>query len=65
VLAENPTARQFSVLSTLEGMAQSAVLTATGASRLRECVSSEGALRLMPGDFGTDGFFVALLETRD
>ena len=65
VLAENPTARHFSVLSTLEGMAQSGVLTASGASRLRGCVSSEGALRLMPGDFGTDGFFVALLETRD
>ena len=65
VLAENPAAQQLSVLSILEGMAQSEVLTATGAKCLRDCISSEGALRLMPGNFGTDGFFVALFETRD
>jgi 16S rRNA (cytosine967-C5)-methyltransferase len=62
VLAENPKARQLSVSLSLEGMAKSGVLTEDGAKRLRECVSTEGALRLLPGVFGTDGFFVALLE---
>ena len=65
VLAENPKARQVSVLQSLEGMAESGVLTAEGLQRLRECVSPEGALRLLPGVFGTDGFFIALLESSD
>jgi hypothetical protein len=36
-----------------------------GAERLREHVSPEGALRLLPGVFDTDGFYIALLERRD
>ncbi len=63
VLAENPKARRVSVLPILDGMADSGVLIRDGAKRLRECVSAEGALRLLPGAFGTDGFFIALLET--
>ncbi len=62
VLAENPKARQISVLSTLDGMVASGVLTEDGTKRLRECISPDGAMRLLPGVFGTDGFFIALLE---
>jgi 16S rRNA C967 or C1407 C5-methylase (RsmB/RsmF family) len=29
---------------------------------LRRCITQEGYLRLIPGAFGTDGFFIALLE---
>jgi 16S rRNA C967 or C1407 C5-methylase (RsmB/RsmF family) len=38
------------------------VLAAGAAARLRECLTPQGTLRLMPGVFGTDGFFVALLQ---
>ena len=65
VLVENPKARQISVLPILEGMAASGVLTEDGAKRLRECILPEGAMRLLPGVFGTDGFFIALLEMSD
>ena len=34
----------------------------TGANRLRECLTSKGALRLLPGVFHTDGFFIAMIE---
>jgi len=65
VLADNSNARQVPVLPALESMVESEVLTSAGAKQLRECVSPEGALRLLPGVFGTDGFFVALLERTD
>jgi 16S rRNA (cytosine967-C5)-methyltransferase len=64
VLAENPKAMQISVLPSLVGMEKSGVLRNDGAKQLSERVSAEGALRLLPGVFGTDGFFVALLEVR-
>jgi 16S rRNA (cytosine967-C5)-methyltransferase len=65
VLAENPKAMQISVLPSLVGMEKSGVLRNDGAKQLSERVSAEGALRLLPGVFGTDGFFVALLELRN
>jgi 16S rRNA (cytosine967-C5)-methyltransferase len=65
VLAENQNVRQLPILPCIDGMTQSGVLTSDGAKQLRECVSPEGALRLLPDLFGTDGFFVALLEARD
>lgn len=65
VLAENPKARQVSFDWSIGRMAEAAVLTATGAKRLRECLTPEGALRLLPGAFGTDGFFIAQVERTD
>ena len=65
VLAESPKAQQISVVPILDGMAASGVLTQDGAKRLRDCISPEGTLRLLPGAFGTDGFFIALLEIND
>jgi 16S rRNA (cytosine967-C5)-methyltransferase len=65
VLAENPKAMQISVLPSLVGMEKSGVLRNDGAKHLSERVSAEGALRLLPGVFGTDGFFVALFELRN
>jgi 16S rRNA (cytosine967-C5)-methyltransferase len=65
VLAENQNVRQLPILPCIDGMTQSGVLISDGAKLLREYVSPEGALRLLPGLFGTDGFFVALLEARD
>jgi 16S rRNA (cytosine967-C5)-methyltransferase len=65
MLAQTPSVRQVSLLLTIEGMAESQILTMDGAERLREHVSPEGALRLLPGVFDTDGFYIALLERRD
>ncbi len=62
VLAENQNARQVSLESSIAAIAEAGILTAPGASRLRDCLTSEGALRLLPGSLPTDGFFVALIE---
>jgi 16S rRNA (cytosine967-C5)-methyltransferase len=62
VLAENPTARQVSLESRIAALAKAGILTAPGAARLRDCLTSEGALRLLPGALPTDGFYVALIE---
>ena len=35
---------------------------AAGAERLRGSLTPEGSLRLLPGAFRTDGFFIALIE---
>jgi 16S rRNA (cytosine967-C5)-methyltransferase len=61
-LAAHPAAKQIRLEKVLDRMAESGVLTAEGTSRLRECLTPEGALRLLPSAFGTDGFFIALLE---
>ena len=46
----------------LEGMCREGILMEDGARELAKCLTEEGALRLMPGTLGTDGFFVAVLE---
>ncbi len=55
-------ARVVPMESLMDGLEQSGDLIFGGAERLRACVTAEGALRLMPGVFDSDGFFVAVLE---
>jgi 16S rRNA (cytosine967-C5)-methyltransferase len=43
-------------------MTNRGILVVDGATRLASCVTQRGYLQLLPGMFGTDGFFVALLE---
>lgn len=62
VLAEDANARQLPVGAVLESMRRTGIITEDGAERLGHCVTPEGALRLLPGQLGTDGFFVAVLE---
>ncbi len=62
VLAENRGARQLSLASLIESMGSQGILTGSGAERLRDSLTPEGALRLLPGVFRGDGFFVAILE---
>ena len=64
-LADYTSARQVSLATTIEKMAAAGILVAWAAKSLQECLTPEGALRLLPGEFGTDGFFVALLESTD
>jgi 16S rRNA (cytosine967-C5)-methyltransferase len=62
VLAENRSARQISLASRIETLRRSGILTRAGAERLRDCLTPDGALRLLPGAVPTDGFYVALIE---
>jgi 16S rRNA (cytosine967-C5)-methyltransferase len=60
-LATTPNARPISLASSIEGLLANGILTASGAERLRTCLTPEGFLRLLPGVFPTDGFFVAAI----
>jgi 16S rRNA (cytosine967-C5)-methyltransferase len=62
VLAENAHARQVSLAATLETLRRNGLLVPQGADRLSNCLTTEGALRLLPGALPTDGFFVTLIE---
>jgi 16S rRNA (cytosine967-C5)-methyltransferase len=62
VLAGAPSARVRPIKDRIEEMRGEGVLTGAGAENLSGCVTPEGYLRLFPGVFDTDGFFVAVLE---
>jgi 16S rRNA (cytosine967-C5)-methyltransferase len=62
VLRDATDTRPVSLAKRLEEMRAEGVLTATGADRLQSCITPEGYLRLLPGTFHTDGFFVALID---
>jgi 16S rRNA (cytosine967-C5)-methyltransferase len=62
VLAEFPTARRVPLGSSIGSLLGNGILTPSGPERLRGCLTPEGALRLLPGAFNTDGFFIALIE---
>jgi 16S rRNA (cytosine967-C5)-methyltransferase len=61
-LAENPNARLVSLRTSIDALAEQKILTREGAERLRACFTPAGALRLLPGEVATDGFYVAALE---
>jgi len=60
-LAANPSARALSLGASIESLLDKSILT-PAAERLQASLTTEGALRLLPGAFHTDGFFIALLE---
>ena len=62
VLAATPGARIVPLQARLDAMLADGILTAEGAERLKASITSEGTLRLLPGAFHTDGFYVALIE---
>jgi 16S rRNA (cytosine967-C5)-methyltransferase len=62
VLAEDAAVRIVPMGECIEVLENRSVLAESAAERLRACISSEQALRLLPGVFGTDGFFVSILE---
>lgn len=64
MLNENANARQVSFESTIDAMAREDVLVSSATAKLRACLTREGALKLLPGVFSTDGFFAALLEKK-
>ena len=62
VLAENLGVRQISIASRIDALRRKGILTHVGAERLQSSRTAEGALRLLPGDSATDGFYVAVIE---
>ena len=62
VLAQCAHARTVPLADSLDSLARAGVLVSTAAARLRECLTPEGALRLLPSAFNTDGFFIAMLQ---
>jgi 16S rRNA (cytosine967-C5)-methyltransferase len=62
VLSASPNARLIPLEARIEDLLNKNILTESGAPRLRASLTSEGALRLLPGSLHTDGFFIAVLE---
>lgn len=62
VLAETPNARLVSLAPRIEELLAEKNMTAQGADQLHQSMTREGFLRLLPGAFHTDGFFIAMIE---
>jgi 16S rRNA (cytosine967-C5)-methyltransferase len=62
VLAENPSMRVVPVQERIAAMDAAGLLAPGAAKELCGAVTPEGALRLLPGAFATDGFFIALMQ---
>jgi 16S rRNA (cytosine967-C5)-methyltransferase len=62
VLAEGAKARLVALGPRIDALMKEGVLTSSGAARLHDCTMPDGTLRLLPGVFHTDGFFIAQLE---
>jgi 16S rRNA (cytosine967-C5)-methyltransferase len=62
ILAANPHAWQISQAPAIERLQHNGILSPEGAKRMQQCLTPEGALRLLPGTVPTDGFFVALMD---
>jgi 16S rRNA (cytosine967-C5)-methyltransferase len=62
VLAATPNARPIPLAPRIDVLLGADILTNQGAERLRACLTPEDALRLLPGGFHTDGFFIVLIE---
>jgi 16S rRNA (cytosine967-C5)-methyltransferase len=62
VLAERQDARLISLGTRIEELRTENIIAPNGAIELLQSISPEGYLRLLPGVYQTDGFFVALIE---
>jgi 16S rRNA (cytosine967-C5)-methyltransferase len=62
VLSESRNSRQISLESRIDELCDEGILTKSGADRLHGCMMPDAGLRLLPGEFHTDGFFVARIE---
>jgi 16S rRNA (cytosine967-C5)-methyltransferase len=65
VLAATPNARAVSLDARITALRDQNILTSNAADKLRGCLTAEGALRLLPGTFETDGFFISLLSVEN
>jgi 16S rRNA (cytosine967-C5)-methyltransferase len=61
VLREQPNVEIYPVRDCIAAIEATGILAAGEGKKLATCATPKGSLRLMPGAFGTDGFFIALL----
>lgn len=61
VLSESRDAHILPLQKRIEELRSEEIVGEEGAERLTRCFTPEGCLRLMPGEFRTDGFFAALI----
>jgi len=64
VTAEREDARLLSIKSRIEELRDERILSSLGAESLIRRITAEGCLRLLPGMFESDGFFVAMIEKK-
>jgi 16S rRNA (cytosine967-C5)-methyltransferase len=64
-LANTPKARLILLASRIETLLTEGILTSNGAAWLQASLTPEGYLRLLPGSFPADGFFIAMMERID
>ncbi len=62
ILAENPAAKIAPPHATIQKMIASTAVLPSAAESLRASITPQGFLRLLPGTFRSDGFFIAILE---
>ncbi|MGA7832161.1 MAG: transcription antitermination factor NusB [Terracidiphilus sp.] len=62
VLDGRPDLRLIPLAACLNELRVKGILMPNGAERLQTSLTPEGCLRLLPGVFHTDGFFIALIE---
>jgi 16S rRNA (cytosine967-C5)-methyltransferase len=62
VLSDSNNARLVSLGSRIKELRSQGILSASGAERILLGITAEGSLRLLPGMFESDGFFVAMIE---
>ena len=59
---ESGEARRVSIATRIDELRRDGILTVSGAGRLRDCITPDGDLRLLPGHLQSDGFFATLLK---
>jgi 16S rRNA (cytosine967-C5)-methyltransferase len=62
VITETRQVRIISLASRLNELLEEKILIDSAAERLHQSLTSEGFLRLLPGPFHSDGFFIAMIE---
>ncbi|MDR3771972.1 MAG: 16S rRNA (cytosine(967)-C(5))-methyltransferase RsmB [Terracidiphilus sp.] len=62
VLAAAPNSRPVPLGDSIDTLLRRSILTTAGAERLQASLTPPGALRLVPGAFNTDGFFIASIQ---
>jgi 16S rRNA (cytosine967-C5)-methyltransferase len=62
VLSGSKDARLVSMKSRVEELRDGGILVGSGAENLLRGITAKGGLRLLPGMFESDGFFVAMIE---
>jgi 16S rRNA (cytosine967-C5)-methyltransferase len=61
VLEQSGGAHLVSLEKRIEELRSEGIVAEGGAERLMRCISGDGALRILPGEFHTDGFYAALI----